>query len=1076
MIRKLLKLSNFNLSLKFKMHSMHLITFILLGLLGSTQNKVLAQNTSSKNGSTFTAPQEAFIYDFNACRSFAQDNSNYDYSEFTPIEGTSCAGALGSQLYRHAGAHSCTSDAMGNQGKATCFQSSTSTHFIADAELAIRFDVVLNGSDDGKSRLDGISFEQFAPHEFLWNTPGSNGGTTGTNNYPTKFGLRVLKDGVEVYSKSEMNTSQSWTTSSFNFNQFSAFEVASGTSSTFSFELFSYAPIGNGANVSVWDLDNLKIRTSCEERCNLSVEAGDDQEACDGEEITLTANAMNESHCPDIVSMYKITDATTGSCFPTQGSGVIMQRGQDGTCQGGANSHTIWKAGNDLTLTEYADGTAAICGTVENNGQIGIVNIQLADKSTNGFTWNGSCYVSGLSDDRMYYATFSGSITVNGEVQTIERKASETPFVLADGAGFDPNQFGIGAWTTGSFGVCTEWFGNLTPMSTPQGSLQYLWSTGETTPSITVTESGDYTVTVTDCAGCDATDTVNVSITNVSADAGDDVTICSGDEVTLSVTGDGTYEWSTGETTKSITVNPAVTTTYSVFVTNGECQANDDIIVTVEDKVIIGDFVWNDENRNGLQDDGSNGINGVQVSLYQCDNGNNTDGSLIDSTETTNNASGEPGYYQFEVCQDSGDYYIVFTATPDGFRFTDQNNGDTTVDSNADANGMTNCFTITDQNDLTIDAGLLEICALDIDAGADTSICADEVIELTATFEDATAACEGGCVYPIKEQNRCAGPSGDFEIYLESPGSGNSFKFKASEQNFETFDDGSARYTATATNGVDTIEIDALFTGYTTVAPIGSPKLNDCQQYDTSEYQYWTNWSGTLSSQNHGVYTLSVRGAAFQLGEGADERRSGLGASGWFSLEGGDGTYTVGDVNVALDECIKKGVQFNWTTEDGTILGDANLQTISISAPGTYVVEISNCIDCTATDTIIVDQSTGCKTTAANSKQLEMLAVYPVPVQSGGVLTIELDTKGTPEKVAGPNLLYAKTAADSQTSEQVGVMVYDMTGKMISTPRNFEIINGKAIIYLDIDHLPAGKYIVRAQSANWSNSKNILVK
>ena len=124
-------------------------------------------------------------------------------------------------------------------------------------------------------------------------------------------------------------------------------------------------------------------------------------------------------------------------------------------------------------------------------------------------------------------------------------------------------------------------------MSVPQGGLQYLWSTGETTPSITVTESGDYTVRVTDCAGCEATDTVNVNITNVTADAGDDVTICEGDEVTSRVTGEGTYEWSTGETTQSITVNPEVTTTYSVFVTNGDCQANDDIIVTVEDKLLI---------------------------------------------------------------------------------------------------------------------------------------------------------------------------------------------------------------------------------------------------------------------------------------------------------------------------------------------------------------------------------------------------------------------------------------------------------------------------------------------------------
>ena len=39
----------------------------------------------------------------------------------------------------------------------------------------------------------------------------------------------------------------------------------------------------------------------------------------------------------------------------------------------------------------------------------------------------------------------------------------------------------------------------------------YAWSTGATTPSITVTTPGTYTVTVTDCNGCTATDEVVVA-------------------------------------------------------------------------------------------------------------------------------------------------------------------------------------------------------------------------------------------------------------------------------------------------------------------------------------------------------------------------------------------------------------------------------------------------------------------------------------------------------------------------------------------------------------------------------------
>ena len=71
----------------------------------------------------------------------------------------------------------------------------------------------------------------------------------------------------------------------------------------------------------------------------------------------------------------------------------------------------------------------------------------------------------------------------------------------------------------------------------------------------------------------------------------------------------------------------------------------------------------------------------------------------------------------------------------------------------------------------------------------------------------------------------------------------------------------------------------------------------------------------------------------------------------------------------------------------------------------------------------------------------------------------------TTEKSFGPQL-----------KEDVSVVVYDMQGRMISIPRTFKMVDGKAIIYLDIDSIPSGKYIVRAQGNNWAESKHILVK
>ena len=55
---------------------------------------------------------------------------------------------------------------------------------------------------------------------------------------------------------------------------------------------------------------------------------------------------------------------------------------------------------------------------------------------------------------------------------------------------------------------------NATQLSVPgaQAGWTYLWSTGAGTPTITVTQSGIYAVTVTDQNGCTATDAVQVTL------------------------------------------------------------------------------------------------------------------------------------------------------------------------------------------------------------------------------------------------------------------------------------------------------------------------------------------------------------------------------------------------------------------------------------------------------------------------------------------------------------------------------------------------------------------------------------
>ncbi|MGD9148558.1 MAG: SdrD B-like domain-containing protein, partial [Anaerolineae bacterium] len=91
----------------------------------------------------------------------------------------------------------------------------------------------------------------------------------------------------------------------------------------------------------------------------------------------------------------------------------------------------------------------------------------------------------------------------------------------------------------------------------------------------------------------------------------------------------------------------------------------------------IGDYVWEDLNANGIQDDGNTGINGVTVNLYDCT------GNPIASTTTADDAAGNPGYYLFDGLP-PGCYEVEFVA-PDGTLFSPPNQGaDDALDSDAD--------------------------------------------------------------------------------------------------------------------------------------------------------------------------------------------------------------------------------------------------------------------------------------------------------------------------------------------------------------------------------------------------------
>jgi gliding motility-associated-like protein len=122
---------------------------------------------------------------------------------------------------------------------------------------------------------------------------------------------------------------------------------------------------------------------------------------------------------------------------------------------------------------------------------------------------------------------------------------------------------------------------------TAGNATSYLWSNGATTQITYATSPGNYTVMVSNGAGCSAISLpITVNFYTVTASvitpSGNPV-IPAGGSITLTANSGTAYEWSDGQTTQSITVNAAGTYTVTVTDNNGCPSTPDSVTVTVVD-------------------------------------------------------------------------------------------------------------------------------------------------------------------------------------------------------------------------------------------------------------------------------------------------------------------------------------------------------------------------------------------------------------------------------------------------------------------------------------------------------------
>lgn len=122
--------------------------------------------------------------------------------------------------------------------------------------------------------------------------------------------------------------------------------------------------------------------------------------------------------------------------------------------------------------------------------------------------------------------------------------------------------------------ICGSGAVTLHADNTTSTPATYAWSTGDGTPSITVTPASPavYTVTVSSSLGCTATDTIRVNVGTLRVNFSNDTAVCPGRDVdlrTILLSGNNvTYHWSTGENTPSINVVVTQDISYDVTVTD----------------------------------------------------------------------------------------------------------------------------------------------------------------------------------------------------------------------------------------------------------------------------------------------------------------------------------------------------------------------------------------------------------------------------------------------------------------------------------------------------------------------------
>ncbi len=211
---------------------------------------------------------------------------------------------------------------------------------------------------------------------------------------------------------------------------------------------------------------------------------------------------------------------------------------------------------------------------------------------------------------------------------------------------------------------------------TASGGSSYKWSTGSTKASIIVSPSVNTTYYVTVSNGhCSTIDSFRVRIKPLPiVTITGPTTACSGDNVTITATGGGTYEWSTGQSSSSITVpaTAALSNLY-VVVTKGCADTVKYPISVVATKGVVAWAHPDTVPLGTVVNINASGVTGYvwspssQVNCYTCPN--TTTAGLTNNTTFTvtgTDSNGCVSTAEVTIYIECEDFFVPNVFTPNG--------------------------------------------------------------------------------------------------------------------------------------------------------------------------------------------------------------------------------------------------------------------------------------------------------------------------------------------------------------------------------------------------------------------------